>query len=75
MVSHPVGTQTLFDLVGGQHLRIDEVVQTHVLEELTVLRQQVLVVVDSRQGAFGAQGVGNQTGRHVLRLVRCNRDE
>ena len=47
MVSHPVGAQALFDLIGRQHLRVDEVVQTHILEELAVLGKQVFVVVNT----------------------------
>ena len=75
MVTHPVRAETGLDLIRGQHLRIDEVVQTHVLEEFLVLRKQVLVVVDTGQGTFGTQTVGYQTGCHVLRLMRSDGDE
>ena len=71
----PVGLEALFYLVGGQHLRVDEVVETHVLEEAFVLRQQVFVVIDSRERSLGAQGVGDEARRHVLRLVRSDGDE
>ena len=75
MVPHPVRPETLLNLIRRQHLRIDQVVQTHLLKELLVLRQQVLVVIDTRQRPFGTQTVRNQTGRHVLRLVRGHRNK
>ena len=68
VIPHPVLLERLAYLLGSQHLWIDEVVQTHVLEEALVLRQQILVVVDTRKGLLGSQLVGYQAGGHVLRF-------
>ena len=54
VVPHPVCPQAFLNLVRRQHLRIDEVVQTHVLKELSVLGQQVFVVVDAGKRTLGA---------------------
>ena len=75
VIAHPVGAKTLFNLVRSQYLRIDQVGQTHVLKELLILRQQVFVVIDTRQGALRSQGVSYQTGGHVLRLMWSNGDK
>ena len=54
VISHPVGPQALFNFVGCEHFRIDEMVETHVLKEFPVLGQQVFVVVNACQRALGA---------------------
>ena len=75
VISHPIRAQTLFYLIRCQHLRIDEVVKTHILKEFPILGQQVLVVIDTGKCPLGTERVSNQTCRHVLRLVRRNRDK
>ena len=72
VVAHPVLLERLAYLLRSQHLGVDQVVQTHLLEEPFVLGHQVLVVVDSRQSFLCAELVGNQTRGHVLRLRRSN---
>ena len=75
MVVHPVDFERVNDLVCCQYFRINEVVQTHLLEELLVLGQEVFVVIDTCQCFLRAELVRHETGGHVLGLIGRNGDE
>ena len=72
MVAHPVGTQRFFYLIGSQHFGINKVVQAHLLEQGTVVGQQILIVVHPSQGLFCTQLIGYQATGYILRLIGCN---
>ena len=62
-------------LTDANFITIDKEEVVRLAEEFLVLLRQVLVIVDTRQGAFCTETIGDQTGCHVLRLVRRDGDE
>ena len=54
VIAQPIDFQRFLYLVRRQHLRIDKVIEPHLLEDTLVLGDEVLVVIYPREGLFHA---------------------
>ena len=71
-LTYPAQVQPIGNLLGGEHLRIDERVHAKILEKLLALGLQVLVVVDACHGLLGSERMGQYARSDVGALLGSN---
>ena len=71
-LAHPGEFQTVSDINGCQHFRINKGIHAEVLEEELMFRREVFVIVNAGYGLLRTEGMGQDTGIQVNALLRCH---
>ena len=74
-LAHPTHLESVVDIYGSEHLRIDELADTEFLEEFLCLRFHVFRIIHTCHGALGTEILGKDAGGDVGTLHRGDRDE
>ena len=74
-LAHPTHLQSVVDVYGSQHFRVNQFADAQFLEEFLCLRFHVLGVIHSCHGALGSQVLGKDACRNIHAFDGSDGDE